>query len=138
VPVDRVPVGSGVLLRSGGFGSTLHLTFPLMSNRYSVLWVRYQNHVCSVFSPGISILLDGPIHQVMYFPCLSAGDLRFLVLPLPARDMGLPYGCLLSVLTDPIGVTVSRILEMRAGWAPSQLAGRSGVLTYRGIACMPS
>ncbi len=30
---------------------------------------------------------------------------------------------LLPVLADPIGVTVSRILEIRAGWVPSLLRG---------------
>src|SRR5260370_2159107 len=72
-----------------------------MSNRYSVLWVRYQNHVCSVFGLGISILLDGPIRRVMYSPCFSASDLRFLVLPVPAMDMGLPYSWLTASGSSP-------------------------------------
>ncbi len=46
------------------------------------------------FDLGISILFDGPIRWVMYFPCLTAGDIRFLVPPLPARGVGLPYGWL--------------------------------------------
>jgi hypothetical protein len=46
------------------------------------------------FDLGISILFDGPIRRVMYFPCLTAGDIRFLVPPLPARGVGLPYGWL--------------------------------------------
>ena len=44
------------------------------------------------FGLSISIAFDGPIRQVMISLCLSAGDFRFLVLPLPARDVGRPCG----------------------------------------------
>ena len=108
-----------------------------MSNRYSVLWVRYQNHVCSVFDLGISILLDGPIRRVMSFPCLTAGDLRFLVLPVPARALGLPCGWLTVMVDRPYrGYCVPHTRDT-SGVGALSTAGRSGVLTYRDIACMP-
>ena len=91
------------------------------------------------FDLGLSILVDGPVRRVMSFPCLTAGDIRFLVPPLPAGDVGLPYGWLTAEARQTLsGELGSRICEMRAGWVPSQLAGRFGVLTCRGIACMPS
>jgi hypothetical protein len=46
------------------------------------------------FGLGISISFDGPIRRVMIFLCLTAGGIRFLVLPVPARALGLPYSWL--------------------------------------------
>ena len=65
-----------------------------MKNLHFVLWVMDQNHVCDLsiwVSPSCAL---GPIRRVMYFPCLTAGALRFLVPPPPARCVGLPYGWL--------------------------------------------
>src|SRR5262249_13393920 len=74
--------------------------------------------------PGIPILVDGPIRRVMHFPCLTAGDVRFLVPPLPARALGLPCGWLTVMEWQNLsGKLGSRICEMRAGWGPSLLRG---------------
>jgi hypothetical protein len=123
VPVYGIPVGIGVLLRSGGFGWALHLTFPLMSNRYSVLWVKYQNHVCDLSTWG------SPSSLTALFAGLCV-SLALRLATFASWFFLFPLGCwaflavgLLSWLTDPIGVTVSRILEIRAGWVPSLLRG---------------
>jgi len=42
------------------------------------------------FSAGISI--TGPICPVISSCCLSAGSLRFLILPTPTKGLRLPYG----------------------------------------------
>ena len=69
---------------------------------------------------------------------LSAGDLRFLVLPLPASDMGLPYSWLTAEVGRPYrGYCVPHTRDA-SGVGALSTAGRSGVLTYRDIACMPS
>jgi len=123
VPVDRIPVGSGVLLRSGGFGSTLHLTFPLMSNHYSVLWVRYQNHVCDLsvrVSPSSLMALFARLCISLAFRLATFASWFFLF---PLGIWAFLTVGLLLVLAVPVGVTVSRILEMRAGWVPFLLRG---------------
>ena len=90
------------------------------------------------FGLGISILLDGPIRRVMYSPCLSASDLRFLVLPVPARDMGLLYSWLTASGSSPYRGYCVPHTQDASGVGALSTAGRSGVLTYRDIACMPS
>jgi len=52
-----------------------------MSTLYLVLWVMHQDHV-SRLSAWVSPF-SGPICPVMISCCLSAGSLRFLILPLP-------------------------------------------------------
>ena len=90
------------------------------------------------FDLGISILVDDPIRRVMYFPCLTAGDFRFLVPPLPARALGFPYGWLTALRGRPCrGYCVPHMRDA-SGLGTLSTAGRFGVLTCRGIACMPS
>ncbi len=43
----------------------------------------------------------------MRFPCLTAGGIRFLILPVPARALGLPY----SWLTAEARQTLSGLLR---------------------------
>jgi hypothetical protein len=56
--------------------------------------------------------------------CLSAGGRRFLDHHNPAGAFCLPCGRLTGVLDpapDPVGVSMSRAVEMRPGWVPSLL-----------------
>jgi hypothetical protein len=65
-----------------------------MSNLYIVLWVIYQNHVCDL-SAWVSLSSLIALSARLWFSlCLTAGGFRFLVPPLPARELGLPYGWL--------------------------------------------
>jgi hypothetical protein len=95
------------------------------------------------FDLGISILVDGPIRRVMYFPCLTAGDLRFLVPPLPARGVGLPYGWLtaevrqtLSGLLRPAYARCERVgypHDSRGGSVPSHAEASPACLREGGL-----
>jgi len=89
------------------------------------------------FDLGISILSDGPIRQVISSLCLTAGGFRFLVPPVPARELSLPYAWLTTIAGRPHrGYCVPHIRDT-SGLGALFTAGRSGVLSYRNIACMP-
>lgn len=62
----------------------------------------------------------------MLSPCLSAAGIRFWEHPVPAGELCLPYGrpTAAVIATDPIGVTVCHMVEIRLGRAPSVLRGR--------------
>src|SRR5215469_9662562 len=75
---------------------------------------------------GVGISVSGPICPVMLSCCLSAGSLRFLVLPVPTEEFGLPCGRLTSCFDHPldlIGVTLFRMCERQLGRMPSLLRG---------------
>ena len=62
----------------------------------------------------------------MDFCCLSAGSLRFLLLPVPTEGFGLPYGWLtgnIDLLPDLIGLTLFRMCETQSVRMPSLLRG---------------
>ena len=65
-----------------------HLTFPLIGNPNIALWVHHHVHV-SYFRYGY-----GPIQPVMGSRYLSAAGVRFLDVPVPTTDVGIPYGLL--------------------------------------------
>jgi hypothetical protein len=74
----------------------------------------------------------------MISPCLTAGGFRFLVPPLPARELGLPYGWLTTIVDRPYrGYCVPHIRDT-SGVGALFTAGRSGVLTDRNTAYLPS
>jgi hypothetical protein len=54
----------------------------------------------------------------MISPCLSAAGLRFWEHPVPAEDLCLAYARPTGILPYLIGVTVSRMVEMRLGGRP--------------------
>jgi hypothetical protein len=60
----------------------------------------------------------------MISPCLSAAGLRFWEHPVPAEDFRLAYAQPTGIVPDLIGITVSRMVEMRLGWTPSLLRGQ--------------
>src|SRR5712691_3319734 len=94
-----------------------------MSNRYSVLWVRYQNHVCDLsawVSPSSLMALFAGLCLSLAFRLATFASWFFLF---PLGMWAVLAVSLLPVLTDPIGVTASRICEMRAGWVPFLLRG---------------
>jgi len=70
-----------------------------MSTLYLVLWVMHQDHV-SRLSAWVSPF-SGPICPVMISCCLSAGSLRFLILPLPTEAFCPPYGWLTQGIDHP-------------------------------------
>jgi hypothetical protein len=82
-PIDARPVGR--LLSSVCVVQTRHLTFPLMCNHYTVLWVTHQVHV-STLSGWVF-----PIQPVMYSCCLSAAGIRFLDFPTPTEEFCRSY-----------------------------------------------
>jgi hypothetical protein len=101
VPVNSIPVGIGMLLRSGGFGWALHLTFPLISNRYRVLWVRYQNHVCDLsawVSPSALMALFAGLCVSLALRLATFASWFFLF---PACDVGRPCGWLTASVGRP-------------------------------------
>lgn len=76
------------------------------------------------FSVGISV--SSPICPVMDFCCLSAGSVRFLILPFPTGEFGLPYGWLTRAIDhdlDLIGVITFRMCEAQSVRVPSLLRG---------------
>jgi hypothetical protein len=94
-----------------------------MSNRYRVLWVRYQNHVCDLsawVSPSSLMALFAGLCLSFAFRLATFASWFFLF---PLGIWALLTVGLLPLLTDPIGVTASRICEMRAGWVPFLLRG---------------
>ena len=101
----------------------MHLTFPSMKNLHLVLWVMDQNHVCDLsiwVSPSSLMALS----VRLWFPFalrLAAFASWFFLFPLGM--WAFLTGGLLPCLADPVGVTASRICEMRAGWVPSLLRG---------------
>src|SRR6266487_2143702 len=94
-----------------------------MSIRYSVLWVRYQNHVCDLsawVSPSSLMALFAGLCISLAFRLATFASWFFLF---PLGIWAFFTVGLLPVVAVPIGVTVSRILEMRAGWVPFLLRG---------------
>jgi hypothetical protein len=94
-----------------------------MSNRYSVLWVRYQNHVCDLsawVSPSSLMALFAGLCLPLAFRLATFASWFFLF---PLGIWAFLTVGLLPVVAVPIGVTVSRIHKMRAGWVPSLLRG---------------
>ena len=62
------------------------------------------------FGLGIS-----PIQQLMFSLCLSAAGIRFLQPPVPAEELALPRGRVLTRRSDLNGVPLFRIPEIRSG-----------------------
>jgi hypothetical protein len=95
-----------------------------MSNRYSVLWVMDQNHVCDLsvrVSPSSLMALFGGlcVPLVLRLATFASWFLLF-----PACDVGLPCGWLTAETRQTLsGELGSRISEMRAGWVPFLLRG---------------
>jgi len=85
--------------------------------------VRYQNHVCDLsawVSPSALMALFAGLCVSLALRLATFASWFFLF---PLGMWAVLAVGLLPVLADPIGVTVSRILEMRAGWVPSLLRG---------------
>jgi len=94
-----------------------------MKNLHLVLWVIDQNHVCDlsiwVFPSSLMAL-----SVRLCFPFalrLAAFASWFFLFPL--GSWAFLTGGLLPCLADPVGVTASRICEIRAGRVPSLLRG---------------
>src|SRR5262245_8290413 len=116
-PVDGVPVGTShwSVCRAEG----LHPTFPLMSNRYGVLWVVHQVHV-SRFSAWAT----RPYPPGYDFP-VPFGGWRSLLGPSCVRcRIGLPLRSADWPRPDGNGVATFHIGELRWGWVPSLPRGR--------------
>jgi hypothetical protein len=91
---------------------------PAIQSCYVLVAQLFQpcSELASLFSSGTTCSKSAPfrggydpIHRVMVSPGLSAGDLRFLEHPLPARELGLSYDSL-SLVRHPIGLTRYHIL----------------------------
>src|SRR6266516_3463082 len=109
-----------------------------MSNLHIVLWVIHQNHVCDLSIWVFPSSLMALSVRLIFSLCLTAGGFFFLVLPFPARCLGLPYGWLTTMTGRPCrGYCVPHIQDT-SGLGALSTASRSGVLSYRDIACMPS
>src|SRR5215467_11420799 len=94
-----------------------------MKNLHFVLWVMDQNHVCNL-SIWVSPSSLTTLSVRLLFPFalrLAAFASWFFVFPL--GFWAFLAGGLLPSLADPVGITTSRICEMRAGWVPSLLRG---------------
>ena len=72
----------------------------------------------------MDISVSGPIYPVMDSCCLSAGNVRFLILPVPTEEFSFPYGWLTSGIDHPldlIGIATFRMCEMQLGRMSSLL-----------------
>ena len=85
--------------------------------------MRYQNHVCDLsawVSPSALMALFAGLCISLALRLATFASWFFLF---PLGMWAVLAVGLLPVLADLIGVTVSRILEMRAGWVPFLLRG---------------
>ena len=115
-PVDGVPVGQS----QWSVCNDLHLTCPLVSVPYNVLWVRYPVHVSTLSGRG------GPYPAGYVFP-VPFGSWPSLLGPSCARCVfDLPCGWLTRIpcVRERIGVATFRTCTLRRGWVPSLLRGR--------------
>jgi len=78
---------------------------------------------------GVGISVSGPIYPVMDSCYLSAGNVRFLILPVPTEEFSFPHGWLTSGIDRPldlIGIATFRMCEMQLGRSALSTAGNNG------------